>query len=227
MNVEELRLAVYRSFATGGRAPRVSELAADFHVRRAEVESGLRQLARERHLVLADGGDEEAPDSVAIVMAHPFSSIPLGFVVMGRRTLWWGGCAWDSFALPHLLPDQDELLVATTCPACGYGHAWVVTDQAPPPGAQVAHFLVPAARMWEDVVYTCGHQRIFCSRDCVNAWLARKGLELGYVMDLPTLWRLAAHWYDGRLDHGYTRRDPVESSEYLQDVGLTGRFWGR
>ena len=23
---------------------------------------------------------------------------------MGARVLWWGGCAWDSFALPHLLP---------------------------------------------------------------------------------------------------------------------------
>ena len=32
-------------------------------------------------------------------MAHPFSTVPLGFSVMGNRTLWWGGCAWDSFAL--------------------------------------------------------------------------------------------------------------------------------
>ena len=41
-------------------------------------------------------------DQGQIVMAHPFSAVPLGFSVMGARTLWWGGCAWDSFALPLL-----------------------------------------------------------------------------------------------------------------------------
>ncbi|WP_438854452.1 hypothetical protein [Agromyces sp. M3QZ16-3] len=36
-------------------------------------------------------------------MAHPFASIDLGFSAMGERMLWWGGCAWDSFAVPDLL----------------------------------------------------------------------------------------------------------------------------
>jgi hypothetical protein len=98
-----------------------------------------------------------------ITMAHPFSTVPLGFSVMGRDTLWWGGCAWDSFALPHLLPDQGPMVVATTCPACDRAHALRVDDRVPPAGGQVAHFLVSAARMWDDVVYTCQNQRIFCS----------------------------------------------------------------
>jgi hypothetical protein len=42
-------------------------------------------------------------------------------------------------------------------------------------------------------------------------------------LDLGTLWRLAAHWYDGRLERGYTRREPAE---YLRGVGLSGPFWG-
>jgi hypothetical protein len=46
-------------------------------------------------------------------MAHPFSAMPLGFSVMGARTLCWGGCARDSFALPHLLSSESEVLVAT------------------------------------------------------------------------------------------------------------------
>ena len=50
-------------------------------------------------------------------------------------------------------------------------HAWRVDDREPPAGGQVAHFLVPAARMWDDVVYTCQNQRIFCSEDCVAIWL--------------------------------------------------------
>jgi Alkylmercury lyase len=87
------------------------------------------------------------------------------------------------------------MLVATTCPACDWAHAWGVDDREPPAGGQVAHFLVAAARMWDDVVYACGNQRIFCSEACVAIWLNESGHQRGSVMDLPTLWRLAAGWY--------------------------------
>lgn len=60
------------------------------------------------------------------------------------------------------------MLVATRCPACGHPHAWSVGVSGPPEGNQVAHFLIPAERMWEDVVHTCRNQRIFCSPDCVE-----------------------------------------------------------
>ncbi|WP_435598237.1 organomercurial lyase [Streptomyces anulatus] len=159
-------------------------------------------------------------------MAHPFASVPLGFSVMGTRTLWWGGCAWDSFALPHLLKDEPDVLVATRCPACDTPHAWVVGRQAPPKGDQVAHFLTPMSRAWDDVVHTCGNQRLFCSTDCVDTWLHRTGHERGYVMDLLTLWRFASDWYTGRLDAGYVRRDPAAAASYFAEVGLHGSFWG-
>jgi alkylmercury lyase-like protein len=218
MDSEDLRLAVYEEFAATGRAPDASSLAARFGTGVSEVADGLADLARARHLALDGDG--------RIVMAHPFSAVPLGFSVMGARTLWWGGCAWDSFALPHLLPGEDGVLVATRCPACGRPHAWDVGRDRPPDGNQVAHFLVPAARMWDDVVHTCAHQRLFCSAECVDAWLASAGLPRGYVMDLGTLWRFAAHWYDGRLDRGYVRREPAQAAEYLRGVGLSGPFWG-
>lgn len=118
------------------------------------------------------------------------------------------------------------MLIATTCPGCDAPHAWRVDDQAPPPGDQVAHFLVPSAHMWDDVVFTCGHQQIFCSQGCVDAWLAREGREQGYVMDIPTLWRFASQWYAGRLDRGYVRREPSAAADYLLSVGLSGEFWG-
>jgi len=218
MDHEDLRLAVYRAFAETGRAPQVPELARQSGTDVQSVAQGLAELARARHLVLDETG--------RIVMAHPFSAVPLGFSVMGTRTLWWGGCAWDSFALPHLLPAEGEVLVATRCPACGRPHSWNVGTRRPPDGGQVAHFLVPAARMWDDVVHTCRHQRLFCSEDCVDEWLRATGSARGYVMDLTTLWRFAAHWYDGRLDRGYVRRDPGQAKQYLRSVGLSGPFWG-
>lgn len=213
-----MRVAVYESFSRTGSAPDLDRLAARFAVSTSEVDQALRTLADNRHLVLGQDG--------SIVMAHPFSSVPLGFSVMGRETLWWGGCAWDSFALPHLLPWEGEVLVATRCPSCGHPHAWSVGTRTPPPGDQVAHFLIPTAHMWDDVVHTCGNQRIFCSRDCVSGWLTATGQDQGYVMDLSTLWNLAAHWYDGRLDHGYTRREPAAAHDYMRSVGLSGQFWG-
>jgi hypothetical protein len=214
---EDLRLAVYRGFAVTGAAPPLPDLADHCGQPEAAVRAALRRLAAARHLVL--GADDR------ILMAHPFAAIPLGFAVMGQHTLWWGGCAWDSFALPHLLADEPDVLVSTRCPGCGVPHAWVVTRDAPPPADQVAHFLVPVRRMWDDVIRTCGHQRLFCSTACVQAWLTATGNTAGYVMDLPTLWRLAAQWYDGRLDHGYTRRDPATAAAYFHDLGLTGPFW--
>lgn len=98
MDLEELRLAVYRQLARTGRPPDLDDLAEQRALDVAAVRAGLIELARARHLVL-DEADQ-------VVMAHPFAAVPLGFAVMGSQTLWWGGCAWDSFALPHLLPAE-------------------------------------------------------------------------------------------------------------------------
>ncbi|QFY10251.1 hypothetical protein GBF35_29705 [Nonomuraea phyllanthi] len=212
--MEAIRLAVYRSFAETGRAPTVDDLAVSLP--REQVIEALDRLGAGRDLVMRDG---------RIVMAHPFSAVPLGFSVMGQSTLWWGGCAWDSFALPHLLSAEGEVLVATRCPNCAAPHAWAVGREAPPEGEQVAHFLVPVARMWDNVLHTCANQRLFCGPDCVEVWLRRTGHDRGYVMDLTTLWRLARGWYAGRLDPGYQRRDPAASAEYFARAGLTGPFW--
>jgi hypothetical protein len=216
--IEDVRLAVYRGFAADGRAPERAELAAITGLVDAEVDAALHALHDHRDVVLDGAGH--------IVMAHPFSSVPLGFSVMGAHTLWWGGCAWDSFAVVHLLADEPPVLVATTCPACGRAHAFVVGRDEPPSGEQVAHFGTPTSAIWDDVVQSCARQRIFCDRDCVSEWLARTGDQRGYVMDLPTLWRLARGWYAGRLERGYQRREPVAAAAYFAEVGLTGPFWG-
>lgn len=218
MELEDLRLAVYGVFSTDGRAPEAVDLASQLHVQPSQVADGLRTLAEQRHVVLDHSG--------RIVMAHPFAAIPLGFAVMGRDTLWWGGCAWDSFALPHLLEEESPVLVATRCPACATALAWNVDSDAPPSGDEVAHFLVPTAHIWDDVVHTCGNQRLFCSPDCVGAWLTTTSNPRGYVMDLPTLWRLSSGWYTGRLNRGYVRRDPSQAADYFRSVGLQGPFWG-
>lgn len=214
---EAVRLAVYRAYVADGRPPSVEEMAVELALSAEDVRGSLQALHDARHVVLRDGD---------IAMAHPFASIPLGFSVMGSDTLWWGGCAWDSFAIPHLCPDDPEVLVATQCPGCGRPLAWVVNREAPPLGDEVAHFLVPMAECWDDVVRTCSNQRLFCSVECVQRWADSIGVEPGYVMDLATVWRLASRWYEGRLEQGYERREPSRALEYFGSVGLSGPFWG-
>lgn len=216
--IERVRREIYATFALAGRAPDPIEIAAAVHIDPAQVPEALARLAAARHLALdANGG---------IVMAHPFTSVNLGFSVMGRTRLWWGGCAWDSFAIPNLVPDEPRVLVATACPGCDSPLAWHVTNSGPPTGEEVAHFLVPMSQVWDDVVRTCSNQRLFCSEACVDAWLAKHGRSQGYVMDLATLWRLAHDWYTGRLQSPYERRDPEAAKEYFRSVGLQGSFWG-
>lgn len=218
MDIEDLRLHVYDNFGQLGRVTSVSDMAIGLGCTEADVAEGLAELARQRHVVLDATGE--------IVMAHPFAAINLGFSVMGRSTLWWGGCCWDSFALPHLLTEEPDVLVATRCPGCDRPGSWVVDRHHPPVSDWVAHFLVPAAHVWDDVVHTCGNQRLFCSEECVRVWLDRTGNTRGYVMDVETLWRFASRWYEGRLERGYVRREPAEAKDYFRSVGLVDPFWG-
>jgi hypothetical protein len=224
LDIETLRLRIYRGLAEDGLVVSVDALAAELGEPRGAIVDGIRALARDRHLALdAEVGDAGMPE---IVLAHPFATRDFGFSVKSTSTLWWGGCAWDAFAIPHLVAGSAPALIATTCPNCGRAHAWSVGRDAPPEGDQVAHFLVPMAHVWDDVIHACGNQRVFCDERCVDGWLARTGEAKGSVFDIPTLWRLASDWYAGRLDRGYRRREPIAAREYFRDAGLTGAFWG-
>lgn len=99
-------------------------------------------------------------------------------------------------------------------------------DHGSPAGDQVAHFLTPVDRIWPDAAHARENQRIFCSEDCVEPWTTRTAHSRGAVMTLTTLWRLAEHWYEGRLTSPHTRRDPAAAAPYVESVGLRGPFWG-
>lgn len=215
---ERVRFALYTHLAGTGRAPAPAALATDARIAINDLPALMTELADAHHVMLDEHGE--------VVLAHPFATRSFRFSVMGPDTLWWGGCAWDAFAIPNLVPDSSSVLVATTCQACNTPHAWTVTNQAPPAGTQVAHFLTPTDRIWPDATHACENQQIFCSDACVTTWLQRTGNTRGDVMTLDTLWRLAQHWYDGRLHTPYERREPAHAAEYFHDIGLHGQFWG-
>jgi len=214
---ERTRVEIYSRLAQDGALPTNDVLAERLDLTPSEFRDALRELAETRNIVLS--GEQ-------VEMAHPFATRSFRFSVMSAETLWWGGCAWDAFAIPNLVPDASPVLVATTCPACETAHAWVVTNAGSPSGSQVAHFLTPMDQIWPDAAHACENQQIFCSAACVERWLRRTGNQLGYIMSLETLWRLASGWYDGRLSSPYHRREPAAASDYFRSVGLSGPFWG-
>jgi hypothetical protein len=214
MELEDLRLAVYRSFAATGHAPTATVLAEQLGTNSAEINSGLEMLAHNRHVVL-NGADD-------IVMAHPFSAVPLGFVVMGSTTLWWGGCAWDSFGIVAAL--GEDLEITTRCPGCGKTLSLASGPSVRPPEL-VIRIPRPAAQWWDDVLATCGDLRLYCNEEHVRDDVRRRDVPLGAVVEAWRMWRLALSWYGDRLDPDYAPTTAPDRQRLLIEQGFDEAFW--
>jgi len=128
----ELRNLTYQRFVELGRAPAPEELGP-----RDEVLAGWRRLHDEHALVL---------DGDAIRMANPFSGVPTPYRVDAAGRRWYANCAWDAFGVCAALGVHGRI---------EYGDVVVaVRDRKPDDESLVFHCLVPAARWWDDIVYT-------------------------------------------------------------------------
>lgn len=216
-SLTDVRVYVYRTFADKATV-NASDVALRFHITEEEALQLLRRL-HDVHLIVLDSARTN------IVMAHPWAAKNIGFIVASSQQKWWGGCAWDSFAIPSLV--NETCLIATNCPACGNALAINIDPDRPPDNASdwVAHFLVPVTEMWNDVVYSCSNQLLFCNRSHVQKWLEKTGNTFGTILDLSTLWTLATKWYEGRLTPEYRRRTADEAADFFASIGLTGDFW--
>ena len=212
----DVRLFVYEWFARTGGPPSLMDVGRAHGLDETAVLAMLRKLHDAHLLVL----DEQRRD---IVMAHPWSAQPMGFVVAGPAQKWWGGCVWDSFAIPAMV--GRTCLVATHCGGCGAALALDVRPDRAPIEPWVAHLPVPVLRMWDDVMGTCRTQLLFCRESHVDEWAARNGTPRGAVLDLRTLWTLATRWYHGLMTRGYRRRTDAEAAMFFAGIGLTGEFW--
>jgi hypothetical protein len=147
MNEDDLALRnlTYARFVDLGRAPTAAEVAVAGGRDRAEVTVGWERLHAEHALVLdlATGG---------IRMANPFSGIPTAHRVHAGGRWWYGNCAWDAFGICAALHADGR--IETSCPDCGQAMQITVRDQRPDDARLLFHCLVPAARWWDDIVFT-------------------------------------------------------------------------
>jgi len=141
----ELRNATYALVVGLGRAPTSTEVAAELRRTTGEVLGGWRQLHDAHALVLNGAGDE-------LRMANPFSAVPTAYRVHCAGRWWYGNCAWDAFGIGAALSRPAR--VECSCPDCGEAMGWEVEGAAVEPSGALFHCLLPAARWWDDIVFT-------------------------------------------------------------------------
>jgi hypothetical protein len=123
-----------------GRAPVAAELGKE-----EEVRTGWRQL-HEAHALVLNPATEE------LRMANPFSAVPTAYRVHASGRWWYANCAWDAFGVLAALDVGGR--VESSCPDCGEPYAVEVVDGRVDRSDLLFHCLVPAARWWDDIVFT-------------------------------------------------------------------------
>jgi hypothetical protein len=110
------------------------------------VQAAFQALHQKRLLVPEPG------DPSRIRMAPPFSAVETPFLVHVRDKNYYANCAWDAFGIPAAL--HVDASVHTSDATSGEPIIQEVQAGQPIPQPCVIHFAVPAARWWEDIVYT-------------------------------------------------------------------------
>lgn len=147
MDTADLRLRnlTYQSFVELGRAPAAFEVAAAGSTTTEEVEQGWRRLHDAHALVLE-------PTRPTLRMANPFSAVPTAHRVQTQGRWWYANCAWDAFGICAALNADGR--IESSCPDCGRPLVVEVRDARPDDETLLFHCLVPAARWWDDIVFT-------------------------------------------------------------------------
>jgi hypothetical protein len=146
-----VRLAIQEEFLLG-RRPTVASIASTLGRDASDVEAAFDRLAAGRALVLAQGTRD-------IRMAAPFAGVQTDFRVRCGDRSYYANCIWDALGIPAMLAAAgrpSDANIETRCDDCA-SPLWIdVTAgrvRAVPPDV-VAHFAVPAAQWWADIVFT-------------------------------------------------------------------------
>jgi len=141
----QVKLAVYRHFAESGAAPSVQTLAERLGVDASAVRKSYGELRAARVLWLE-------PDGETIRMAPPFSGVPTDHSVQIGQQRYFANCAWDALGIPAAL--HAPAVVRSHCAESREPLELTVGVDGPPESSWVFHSLVPAARWWQDLVFT-------------------------------------------------------------------------
>jgi hypothetical protein len=140
-----LRHQIYSTSTDRGTPPTIAELCQSTGEPVDRVRESIARLAVGRIVVLqADSGE--------ILMAPPFSVVPTPFLVETAHHTSYANCAWDAIGVPVML--RASARIVSSCGCCGTSLTFDVMPDRPPSARDLVHFAVPAARWWDDLVYT-------------------------------------------------------------------------
>jgi len=142
----EVKLAIYEITAKTGRVPDSSEVARKIDIDESEVLAAFDQLHAKRLLL------PEPDDPSRIRMAPPFSGIPTAFPVEANGQKYFANCVWDAYGIAAAL--HADAISHASDGYTGQPLTLEVKNGQPILKPFVAHFAVPAAHWWDDIVFT-------------------------------------------------------------------------
>jgi hypothetical protein len=131
MDLVERRREIYRHYAATGSPPALT--------------AGEAAALEAAHAVVLD-------HCGTIAFANPFATGPAPFRIDTERRVYHAICAWD--ALGVLAALHSDGTVHSACPDCDEPISVSVRQGALASAEAVVHFLVPAARWYDDLGYT-------------------------------------------------------------------------
>ena len=141
----QTKLAIYRHFAETGQRPSLEVVAERVGSSVSDVRATYARLRTQRVLALEADGE-------SIRMAPPFSGVPTQHIVVVDGTSYFANCAWDSFGIPAALHRRGR--VRSRCEQSGEPLDLEIGLEGPPPCDWLFHCLVPAAKWWDNIVFT-------------------------------------------------------------------------
>lgn len=141
----QIKLAIYSHFAETGQRPSAGTVAARVGTDTPVVLEAYSRLRGQRVLALE-------PDGSSIRMAPPFSGVPTQHVVIADGKQYFANCGWDALGIPAALHRPG--MVYSRCEQSGEPLRLSVGLEGPEPSSWVFHCLVPAAKWWDDIVFT-------------------------------------------------------------------------
>jgi hypothetical protein len=135
---------VYDSVMRAGLPPTIAETSSALARLPNEVGDSFQRLADGHILVLQKGSGE-------VLMANPFSAVPTPFLVKAGGRSYYGNCIWDAMGIPAML--KQDATIEASCGCCSTAMNLKVTNGSLEQSPGIAHFAIPAAHWWDDIVF--------------------------------------------------------------------------
>jgi Alkylmercury lyase len=142
----QVKLTIYEITANTGRIPNSLEISSKIGIDENDVLGVFERLHAKRLLL------PEPDDPGKIRMAPPFSGVPTSFPVEANGKTYYANCVWDAYGIAAAL--HSDAISRASDGHTGEPLTLEVKNGRPILESYVAHFAVPAAHWWDDLIFT-------------------------------------------------------------------------